>query len=518
MTTLDIPDAYAPHHECISTSTSITETAVDPEETVEPSVPKDFPTTIPPQHDSCTLVLCFDGTGDQFHADNSNIVQLCSLLRKDDRSQQMVYYQAGIGTYTPTQIPGLLTLKVYKTIDLMIVCSLDVHIMDGYQFLMQNYHAGDRICIFGFSRGVYTARSLAGMIHKVGLLAPDNWQQIPFAYKMYTRKDPVGWNQSKAFKKAFCMDVPIEFIGVWDTIDSVGLIPKQLPFTVSNTIIRTFHHTVSLDEHRAKFKANLWHWMMHREMELAMESGIEWHPDNGRSTDVEEVWFAGCHCDVGGGSMKNSMRYSLARITLQWMIRECFKVETGIMFDSDHLREIGIDPATLYPSVKPRPQALSVRSAMIQNEPKNKPLFKRILSTFWRHPLTLPDAPDKHQTLAPEAPSVSMNDEQCLPIGTEEEEELRNALSPIYDQLKRSKFWWILELLPIEFIQQMVNDKWVRVSCINLGRPREIPNSSSRVKVHRSVRMRMEAVHEHNIGNKYEPKAHFKNPIWIDDD
>lgn len=74
---------------------------------------------------------------------------------------------------------------------------------------------GDKICIFGFSRGAYTARGLAGMLHKVGLLPADNLQQVPFAYKMYTRIDHIGWEQSNGFKKAFCIDVAIEFIGVW---------------------------------------------------------------------------------------------------------------------------------------------------------------------------------------------------------------------------------------------------------------------------------------------------------------
>ena len=58
-------------------------------------------------------------------------------------------------------------------------------------------------------------RSLAGMIHKVGLLPADNWQQVPFAYKMYTRADEIGWKQSTAFKKAFSRDVSIQFVGVW---------------------------------------------------------------------------------------------------------------------------------------------------------------------------------------------------------------------------------------------------------------------------------------------------------------
>lgn len=106
---------------------------------------------------------------------------------------------------------------------------------DGYEFLMQNckFDAGrarrpyahqipfrtdmdgDRICIFGFSRGAYTARALAGMLHKVGLLPASNHQQVPFAYKMFTRADPLGWEQSNAFKEAFSIDVTIEFIGVW---------------------------------------------------------------------------------------------------------------------------------------------------------------------------------------------------------------------------------------------------------------------------------------------------------------
>ena len=74
---------------------------------------------------------------------------------------------------------------------------------------------GDKICLFGFSRGAYTARALAGMLYKVGLLPWQNHQQIPFAYKMYKREDASGWKQSRAFKKTFSIDVQIEFIGVW---------------------------------------------------------------------------------------------------------------------------------------------------------------------------------------------------------------------------------------------------------------------------------------------------------------
>ncbi|KAF7348054.1 hypothetical protein MSAN_01757800 [Mycena sanguinolenta] len=224
---------------------------------------------VPPENKHRCLILCFDGTGDQFDADNSNIVHLVSALKKDDRTKQMVYYQSGIGTYTSTsKVATHLLTKISLTLDAAIAWNLSSHVMSGYEFLMQNYTAGDRICIFGFSRGAYIARSLAGMIHKVGLLPVDNHQQIPFAYRIYARADATGWAQSNAFKRAFSNEVHIDFIGVWDTVDSVGVIPKRLPFTTSNTIVRTFRHAVSLDERRAKFKANLWNFPNNAEKDL----------------------------------------------------------------------------------------------------------------------------------------------------------------------------------------------------------------------------------------------------------
>ncbi|KAK0243595.1 hypothetical protein EDD85DRAFT_804498 [Armillaria nabsnona] len=520
------------------------------EETLDPNTTSEF---VPPDHRHRILVLCFDGTGDQFDSDNSNIVQLFSLLKKDDRSKQMVYYQSGIGTYTSPQIATPFMSKIYKVrstafeFDLVLMSRTD----SGYEFLMQNYHAGDRICIFGFSRGAYTARSLAGMIHKVGLLPADNRQQVPFAYKMYTRTDKVGWEQSTAFKQAFSNDVQIEFLGVWDTVDSVGLIPKRLPFTTSNTILRTFRHAVSLDERRAKFKANLWNRPNVRELLLGTsrwttqsshqdpshsstlktrkgsheeqkESEIEWSPQeekfmnemerlhsssSGQPTDIEEVWFAGY---VGGGSVQNSTRYSLARISLRWMVRECFKTKTGIMFDSQRLRLLGLDPTTLHPFVTPRPPALSVDSAMmIRSSPPRPPLKEWLVSAIRR--LTLPTGSED------EAHASALH-EEYRPIGTEEEEELRDALSPIYDQLKCSRSWWILEVIPMVFRHQKGDDKWVSRFRPNLADPRIIPKHSSGVKVHRSVRMRMDAFHEHNPEKKYEPKARLTvTPTWVDD-
>jgi uncharacterized protein (DUF2235 family) len=149
---------------------------------------------------------------------------------------------------------------------------------------------------------------------------------------MYARDDKKGWKQSTTFKKTFSMDVEIEFVGVWytfspfagrfiglthrrDTVCSVGLIPHTLPFTRSNTTIRYFRHALSLDERRAKFKANYWHRLSDSDQkgtELGeMPRSNQRHPhyhgghhsDHQRHTSgvpprVREVWFAGCHCGM----------------------------------------------------------------------------------------------------------------------------------------------------------------------------------------------------------------------------
>ncbi|KAI6154266.1 hypothetical protein BKA82DRAFT_4099354 [Pisolithus tinctorius] len=478
---------------------------------------------IPPAHACRTLVLCFDGTGDQFDADNSNIVQFFSMLKKDDPSQQMVYYQAGIGTYTIPQIATPFYAKLSKTIDAMVGNNLDAHVMGGYEFLMQNYEAGDRICLFGFSRGAYTARALAGMLHKVGLLPRCNHQQVPFAYKMYSKDDDEGWEQSKAFKKAFSIDVDVEFVGVWDTVNSVGVIPRRLPFTRANNKIRYFRHALALDEHRVRFMPNFYNRSTDADKKLGVQKGEmprstkkfssihipydkllhEKSSSNGHhqesslqdlerrytesilQTDFDEVWFAGCHCDVGGGSVKNGTRNSLARIPLRWMIREIFKTEIGILFHRSMFQQIGMDPSTLYPHVTPRPPA-------IFNSPTNAD------------------------------PGVPCDDDdaaiQCDPDGkfvSEEMEDLGDALSPIYDQLKIARYWWILEMLPQkQHYQRDEDDTWVKDIKINMGKGRHVPNRET-LRIHRSVKIRMEA--DKLAEGKYWPKAKIKvAPTWVD--
>ncbi|XP_006462907.1 hypothetical protein AGABI2DRAFT_119741 [Agaricus bisporus var. bisporus H97] len=537
------------------------------------------PRVIPPEHDRKTLVLCFDGTGDQFDADNSNVVRLVSLMKKNDKNKQMVYYQSGIGTYTPSRAATGLWSAFQKTLDEMFAWNLHSHVMSGYEFLMQNHSEGDKICIFGFSRGAYTARSLAGMLHKVGLLPADNLQQIPFAYKMYTRIDDFGWEQSYGFKKAFCSDVVIDFLGVWDTVDSVGIFPRKLPYTMSNSIVRVFRHAVALDERRSKFKASFWDRSTHHKERLGIQASpshpaqpymsptspvnektpstpispsfSEERPANGNMggmpppkddelrrfgtrnsdskhdgkldtkeethsapsrneleapTDAEEVWFAGCHCDVGGGAVSNKTRHALARIPLRWMVRECFKAKTGIMFESEGLREIGLDPATLYPDVLDRPAHHEIKAEhKIRNPPKVPIRVRPPRATFSKK---RPAEIQAHPTFHP-SPF----------LGSEEAEELQDVLSPTYDQLKLKKRWWILEIIPLQLKYHQSDGKRVTRFRPNFARPRFIPRQSTHgVKVHQSVKLRRQAEYEdeREKERKYEPKAKIQvEPTWI---
>ncbi|KAF5337742.1 hypothetical protein D9758_016028 [Tetrapyrgos nigripes] len=512
-----------------------------------------------------------------------------SMLKKDDWRQQLVYYQSGIGTYNIPQVARPWMAKLERVMDSMVGMNLHVHVMTGYEFIMQNYQSGDKICLFG--------------IHKVGLLPRYNHQQVPFAYKMYSREDARGWKQASAFKKAFSIDVDVEFLGVWDTVSSVGFIPRRLPFTTSNTSVRFFRHALALDEHRARFVPNFWHrttkkeedmlwgtgmrrgWMpkshtvgrkrahtvhtvhkpesgvhLHvREVKARMEDAsggdragagagagaaagaegdvgetvdggegegtangkkrkIDVHPSDSTAmmqqmeqlyntgnhgSNVQEVWFAGCHCDVGGGAVPNETRNSLSRIPLRWMIRQCFLTGTGIMFHREMLKDVGLDPDSLYPMVRPRPPMRMTRrqlgagddtGAGTAGSSSNPTNTTNITRTQRLRSIFLEDFID------------------------EEEEDVKDILSDIHDELKTVKAWWLLEVLPQKVKYQDENDKWVeRIARGNMGRARHIAKKNG-VRIHRTVKIRMESAdHLLPSGKKYVPRPKWDfEPIWVE--
>lgn len=247
------------------------------------------------------LVLCLDGTSNRYCRDNTNVVKFVSLLDKRV-ADQLVYYQPGIGTFTPPGIYGHVRKWILTRIDLAFATLLKYHVQDAYQFLMRYHESGDEIYIFGFSRGAYTARVLAGMLCKVGLLTRGNEELVPFAWKMYAgnRND----DEARGFRDTFAREVPVSFIGVWDTVKSVRYAWKDPSFeyTQDNRIVKKVRHALSLDERRSYFRQNMWRLL----------------PRAGQ--DVLQIWFAGVHCDVGGGYLERQS--GLSKEALAWMVGE----------------------------------------------------------------------------------------------------------------------------------------------------------------------------------------------------
>jgi uncharacterized protein (DUF2235 family) len=252
------------------------------------------------------IILCFDGTNNEYAATNTNVVKLYAMLDRS-KGDQFAYYQPGIGTFPPPGMWGKIKKWIVTRLDLAIAWLLEEHVTDGYRFLMRYYQDGDQIFIFGFSRGAYTARALAGMIHKVGLLSQGNEELIPFAWAQYKRE--TDWSISGGFRKTFCRKVSIDFIGLWDTVSSVGWLwhPEYLEFTANNPSVKVVRHAVAMDERRSYFVQNLW------------------GHDPNIPTDIEQVWFAGVHCDVGGGYVEAES--GLSKIALKWMVEEAKKCE-----------------------------------------------------------------------------------------------------------------------------------------------------------------------------------------------
>ncbi|KAF8505281.1 hypothetical protein BU17DRAFT_57961 [Hysterangium stoloniferum] len=243
------------------------------------------------------LIVCIDGTSNQFGEKNTNVIELYSQLVKDDR-RQLTYYNSGIGTYAKPSWKSWSYLKqvVDNKIDLAIAWNFEKIVMSAYRWLADNYRDGDQIYLFGFSRGAYQVRVLAGMIDKVGLIYKGNEEQIPFAYELYadpksdgtTRPQPL--NLAKRFKDTFSRKgVRVHFIGVWDTVSSIGIVRgRNLPGTVKLDHVCYFRHALALDERRVKFLP-----------EYAENHALPKNTQRSQKIPhIKEVWFPGTHSDM----------------------------------------------------------------------------------------------------------------------------------------------------------------------------------------------------------------------------
>lgn len=313
------------------------------------------------------LVVCCDGTwntAEQRHDGvpvPTNVVRLYNSLadRNADGIEQARYYHPGVGTE-----PGWWD----RTTGGATGKGLDENIMSAYFWLCRNYASKDRIFLFGFSRGAYTVRSLAGMIGYCGLLKLDDvadkankngaWPRVEHVFqKGYRehRETASDWKQKEweFHTTDNSTEIPVYMVGVWDTVGALG-IPDDLALlnlldasdehafhdtTLSESILHA-RHAVALDEIRASFRPTLW---------------------TGEHPDVKQVWFPGVHCDIGGGYRETG----LSDGALKWMMDEAKALG------------LGIDP-NMEEQVKPDPQDVLHESyidmfKMLPNMPRSAP-------------------------------------------------------------------------------------------------------------------------------------------------
>ncbi|KZP19863.1 hypothetical protein FIBSPDRAFT_743247 [Athelia psychrophila] len=261
------------------------------------------------------LVICIDCISNEFDTTNTNVAELYNQISKEKHNKPLTYYDSGIGTYATPSCKSWSNLKqvMDNKIDLMIARNQKKVIIAAYRWLSDQYGEGDKIFLFGFARGAFQVRALAGMIETVGLMRSGSEEQIPFAYDLYAAGD-TGMEIASTFKRIFSRTgVRVHFVGVWDTVSSVGLVhgKKMLPRVVECCDhVCYFRHALALDEHRVKFLPEYVH------EGKSHESDEPSFPGQGKCTaDIKEVWFAGTHSDV-------NTDLNLGDIPLLWMRNE----------------------------------------------------------------------------------------------------------------------------------------------------------------------------------------------------
>src|ERR1035438_132667 len=154
------------------------------------------------------IVICCDGTGNEFGESKSNVVKLYKMLVYD--ASQIAYYHPGVGTMGARNALTGISKWWTKVIGLAFGYGISDNIADAYQFLMRTFQPDDRLYIFGFSRGAYTARALCGMLHIIGLLREDNEGLIPYSIRMIKSKK-IDFAVAADFNKTFCRECKPHF-------------------------------------------------------------------------------------------------------------------------------------------------------------------------------------------------------------------------------------------------------------------------------------------------------------------
>jgi uncharacterized protein (DUF2235 family) len=261
------------------------------------------------------LVVCCDGTWnspDEVDGDVPVPTNVCRIAqavapRDGHGREQHVFYDKGVGTGGPLD---RITGGAFGA-------GLAKNVRDAYRFLVETFEPGDEIFLFGFSRGAFTARSTAGFVRNCGILRRDHVEHLDDAWALYHSGDPSTHPRSteaELFRRSFSVETGIRFIGVFDTVGSLGVPIADVPGAALINRHVQFHdtelsgrvdgafHALAMHERRGTFSPTLW--------------TVPRDQPRTSSQDLEQVWFSGVHSDVGGGYA----RRGLADITLLWML------------------------------------------------------------------------------------------------------------------------------------------------------------------------------------------------------
>ena len=302
------------------------------------------------------IVICCDGTGNEISENISNVLKLYRCLRKTEKTEprQLVFYDPGVGTLARPNPWRKLSQDFTAILGLATGYGLDDKVLASYSFLVRNYREGDQIYLFGFSRGAYTVRVLAGLIHKVGLISPEQANLAGSGLTSYKQFSGDGGHEETAddandddgplpadrddqaaqFARILSTRWPtIRFVGVWDTVASV-IVPRpdrlywpsleELAFTLENPSVKTFRQAISIDERRCMFRLKQW------DAPQTFNFNRWGKTNNSEPQDILQVWFAGVHSDIGGGYPE--VESGLSKYPLLWMIDEAIK--SGLQVDA----------------------------------------------------------------------------------------------------------------------------------------------------------------------------------------
>jgi uncharacterized protein (DUF2235 family) len=299
------------------------------------------------------IIICCDGTGNEISENISNVLKLYRCLRKTEKTQprQLVFYDPGVGTLERPDPWHKLKQDFNAILGLATGYGLDDNVLAAYAFLVHTWQAGDQIYLFGFSRGAYTVRVLAGLIHKIGLITPEQVNLAGsglIAYKQFSSDEApklraqaklltdtsdaegplpqTAFDNAAQFARITSARWPtIRFVGVWDTVASV-IVPRadrfywpsleELAFTLLNPSVQTFRQAISMDERRCMFRLKKWDAPQTYKHNRFNDAHAE-------PQDISQVWFAGVHADIGGGYPEKES--GLSKYPLLWMIDEATK-------------------------------------------------------------------------------------------------------------------------------------------------------------------------------------------------